>query len=141
MRRLSVAAIALIALGAALLAYTVYKGEGTGYIFVIIPIFQSSSPWAFGGMLSLFAGIFLLLFSFTTPVPLEPTQSTPATTQTTAEPGRAAPTAGKKFGGVVFLGPIPIVFGSDKKVAKWMLLLAIVLVILLIIAFLFFALR
>jgi uncharacterized protein (TIGR00304 family) len=24
-------------------------------------------------------------------------------------------------GGVVFIGPIPIIFGSDKRIARWMI--------------------
>jgi uncharacterized protein (TIGR00304 family) len=38
-----------------------------------------------------------------------------------------------KGGGVVFIGPIPVVFGSDKLSAKILMLLAIVLMLLLII--------
>ncbi len=35
-----------------------------------------------------------------------------------------------KAGGVVIIGPVPIVFGSDKKMVKTMLILAIVLTVL-----------
>lgn len=141
MRRLSVVAIGLIALGVVLLAYTIYTGQASGYIFVVIPVFASSSPYALAGMLSLFAGIFLLFYSVASPITLEQPGARPSKAPQAGASATAPPTGGKKFGGVVFLGPIPIVFGSDKKVAKWMLLLAIVLVILLIIAFLFFALK
>jgi len=33
-------------------------------------------------------------------------------------------------GGVVIIGPIPIVFGTSQKIAGWLIVLAIVLVIL-----------
>ncbi|AGJ61568.1 TIGR00304 family membrane protein [Saccharolobus islandicus] len=36
-------------------------------------------------------------------------------------------------GGVIFIGPIPIVFGSSKGIAKWMLIVAVILVILMVI--------
>lgn len=36
-------------------------------------------------------------------------------------------------GGIVFIGPIPIVFGSNRRVAKWMLIAAIVLAVLLVV--------
>ena len=35
-------------------------------------------------------------------------------------------------GAVVFIGPIPIVFGSNKRVAKWMIVLAVVVAALLL---------
>ena len=32
-----------------------------------------------------------------------------------------------EYGGVIFIGPIPIVFGSNKKIAKTMLIIGIVI--------------
>lgn len=32
-----------------------------------------------------------------------------------------------EFGGVIFIGPIPIVFGSNKKIAKIMLIIGIII--------------
>ena len=32
-----------------------------------------------------------------------------------------------KVGGVIFIGPIPIVFGSDKKMALWALILGVII--------------
>ena len=41
-----------------------------------------------------------------------------------------------EYGGVIFIGPIPIVFGSNKKITKTMLIIGIVIfVILLILTF------
>ena len=41
-----------------------------------------------------------------------------------------------EYGGVIFIGPIPIVFGSNKKIAKTMLIVGIVIfVILLLLTF------
>jgi len=42
-----------------------------------------------------------------------------------------------KGGGVIIIGPIPIVFGTDKKSLKLILVLSIVLVVLLLILTLF----
>jgi uncharacterized protein (TIGR00304 family) len=115
MRRLTAAALALFVLGIVLLA-------------------QSSSVWALAGMALIFAAIFLFFFSMATPMREATTQPSAAAPQATV-PQQPA----KKFGGIVFVGPIPIVFGSDKKVAKWMLVVALVIVILLIIAMWYFA--
>ncbi len=37
-----------------------------------------------------------------------------------------------EFGGVIFIGPIPIVFGSSKRISKWMMIAAIVITIILV---------
>lgn len=39
-------------------------------------------------------------------------------------------------GGVIFLGPIPIVFGSSKKIGRTMLLVAVVITMVLVVLFL-----
>jgi len=134
MRKLTLGAVALIALGIILIAYAVSTGEAKVYIFVFIPVFTGGTLTAFGGTLLLFLGIFLFFFSLAGPGGFD-----------TVEPARAAPragaprTPGTKFGGVVLLGPIPIVFGSDKKIAKWMLVVALILVILLVVIMWYFA--
>lgn len=117
-----------------MLAYAAYLGEMTFTLVVIIPVVQSSSVWALSGMALIFAAIFLFFFSMAAPMRETPAQSNASEPQATV-PQQPA----KKFGGVVFVGPIPIIFGSDKKVAKWMLVVALVIVILLIIAMWYFA--
>jgi uncharacterized protein (TIGR00304 family) len=42
-----------------------------------------------------------------------------------APPSPAGPPA--RYGGVIMLGPIPIVFGSDARIAKWMMILGLIL--------------
>ncbi len=36
-------------------------------------------------------------------------------------------------GGIIMIGPIPIVFGTDSKVLKWLMVLGILLVVFLIV--------
>ncbi len=43
-----------------------------------------------------------------------------------------------KAAGIIMIGPIPIIFGTDKKSIKWVLALALALVIAAIIAMLVF---
>lgn len=43
--------------------------------------------------------------------------------------------SGIKTGGVIFLGPIPIVWGSDRRIGRTMLYIAIVITIFLILLF------
>lgn len=40
-------------------------------------------------------------------------------------------------GGVIFIGPIPIVFGSNRRVAKWMFIAAIIITVVLVLETLF----
>ncbi len=40
-------------------------------------------------------------------------------------------------GAVIFIGPIPIVFGSNKKVAKWMIIAAALITLILVVETLF----
>lgn len=37
-----------------------------------------------------------------------------------------------EVGGVIFIGPIPIIFGSSKNIAKWMIIVAIIIFVLLV---------
>ncbi len=39
-------------------------------------------------------------------------------------------------GGVIFIGPVPIVFGSNRRLARWMLLVALIISALLFATFL-----
>lgn len=138
MRRLTIASIVMFVAGVVLLIYTASTGEARAWIFFIIPVFESTSPLALGGILLIFLSIFLFFFSLAEPMSSAPAQPTTGGTQAAA-PGQTPGSLGKKFGGVVFLGPIPIIFGSDKKMAKWMIIVALVLVVLLIVLYWYLA--
>lgn len=38
-------------------------------------------------------------------------------------------------GGIIFIGPIPIIFGNSKKVEKWMIALALIITIILVLLY------
>ncbi len=40
-------------------------------------------------------------------------------------------------GGIILIGPIPIIFGSSKKIEKWMLIIALVIVIIMALLYLY----
>jgi len=40
-----------------------------------------------------------------------------------------------RVGGVLFVGPVPVVFGSDEQVAKWALILGLIVLALTLILF------
>lgn len=139
MRFLTMAGLALLVLGVALIAGSLATGEGQLFLVLFIPVFTSVGLLGLAGMIALIAGIFLGMASFTRSGRLagsEPPAQSPA--QAPAAPG-AGPAP--RYGGVVMIGPIPLVFGSDARIAKWMMVLGIVLMGLVVGAFVVLSLR
>jgi uncharacterized protein (TIGR00304 family) len=137
-------ALAFFVLGIVCMAYAVHIGEAEVGIFLIFPFVIG------GGMFSGLGGLFIILgflalfvnmfksFTFMTMDDYE--EEPPVRRAKGAVPvaeGRERARSpkgpsifgGGKGGGVIFLGPIPITFGSDAKVTRYMLYLAIVAVV------------
>lgn len=119
----------LFAAGAAVLALAIARGEASLSLVVIVPVVVTSS--ALGAL-----GIVLVVAAFLATFLAWPFRAVEAARGTAPppafqppavrEPAPAAPPS-KRWGGVLFLGPIPIVFGSDARVTWAMLLLGVVL--------------
>jgi uncharacterized protein (TIGR00304 family) len=109
----------LLAAGLAALFLAVVRGEATLYFVVFVPVIVASGGLAFLGILLAFLGFFTTFLFW----PLRPPQDqgVPGSAATPAEP------PARRWGGVVFLGPFPIVFGSDPRMARWMLVAGIFL--------------
>lgn len=122
MRLIQLAGPAVLIVGLGTLALAVVRGEASLYLIVVIPAVVGTGPLAFLGILLVFVGFFLTFFLWSTGVPLpraEPTEI-PAVTPAETRPPR-------RWGGVVFLGPIPLVFGSDPQMTRMMLVLGAIL--------------
>ncbi len=121
--------------GAALIAASLATGEGKAYLLLIFPVFTSTGALGLLGIVLAFAGIVSTMFSFATlgPPAVSPPPGSPPPTGVTPPT-----TPGPEYGGVVMLGPIPLVFGSDARIAKWMIGLGFVLLIATVAAWLFF---
>jgi len=39
-------------------------------------------------------------------------------------------------GGVIFIGPIPIIFGTSRRIEKWMMIVALIITLILVVLFL-----
>jgi len=133
MRRLSLLALACLAAGVALLAYGAATGQGQVTLFIIFPMFTGTGLAPLAGMLLIVAAMFLWFASlagFTAGSGAGPGSAAPSTPPQQSAPPAASPS--RKFGGVVFLGPIPVVFGSDARVSKWMLVLAVIMTLVLV---------
>jgi len=118
--------IGLFAAGVACIAASVLTGEAEVSLFLIFPVFSGSSGLFLLGtltiILSFIAGFMLLTIG----------QIEIAGGNFGVPGGKASQEGGKserKYGGVVLIGPVPIAFGSDKKIALAMLVIGIVLAI------------
>lgn len=132
MRRLPLLALLTIVGGLALLAYAAATGQGQVALVVIFPVFTGTGLVSFAGMLLIMLGFFLGFLSLAGRPP--PTERIPPGSPEPATP-TAPVTPAKRFGGVVFLGPFPIVFGSDRRISTVMLVLGVLLTILLLVFF------
>ena len=117
--------IGMFLAGALVVAYAVATGQAEVSLVVIVPVFSGSSGVFLLGIL-LMVGSFFLGFAVLATAPPEPaevaaTQSAQKSTQQTRRE--------TKYGGVVLIGPIPIAFGSNKNIARLMLVIGLVLAI------------
>jgi len=117
-RVIQLAGPAVLIAGLVTLALAVARGEASLYLIVVIPAVVGTSPLAFLGILLVFVGFFLTFFLWSGGVPLpraEPTEVAAVKPVETPPP--------RRWGGVVLLGPIPLVFGSDPQMTRMMLVL------------------
>jgi uncharacterized protein (TIGR00304 family) len=111
-------AIALLVGGAGLIVYSAIAGSSTVALLLVFPVVSGSSIPFLVGVLLVFVGFVVLPFALAgewAEVPL-PTSSTP---DRQAESSSAV-------GGFVLIGPVPILFGSWKKISRrvrWLLAL------------------
>jgi len=113
----------LLITGLGILALALTRGEATVYLIVIVPVVTGSGPLALLGILLIFVGFFALALFWPWSIGTAQRQDGPGPSY--AEPGAQAPA--RRWGGVVFLGPLPIVFGSDSRMTRLMLLVGVVL--------------
>jgi len=125
--------------GIALLAGAVSSGDAEFYLFIIFPVVTGTGPMFAAGALLFMAGLIVTFFALSLraaqrmaeeyeegPAPTAPTGHAP-------QAGAPPPRGGTEFGGVIFIGPIPIVFGKGQRSSKWMLVGSIVFGILMIV--------
>lgn len=114
-------------LGLSLVIYSVIRGETELYLFLIFPVFRGSGLYMlFGAVLMISA--FILAFI----IPLRSYSQKVDRDTYTREASRGKDT---EFGGVIFIGPIPIIFGKDKKMSKTMLFLGLAIALILFVLY------
>lgn len=116
---------ALLLAGIACLVVGYLRGEANLSLFVIFPVITATGGWSALGILLIIAGFFGLVLTWPAWSVAEPLP--PETAPAVAASDASRPSSSRRWGGVVFLGPIPVVFGSDAKIARWMLLAGVLL--------------
>lgn len=104
--------VVLFLLGIVLLGVAVANGDAKIGFFLIIPVVYGSGVFSFLGMLCLMAGIFLYFYTRSQPV----------------HSSRGGYTRSRSSG-VILIGPIPIIWGSDPKTTTYTVVLAIILMV------------
>jgi len=113
--------------GVLTMAFAVSRGEANVYLVLVIPVIVGTGPLALLGVFLVFAGFLLtfLLWPFRFEAEPEGQDIRPVSSE-------GAPPA-RRWGGVLFLGPIPVIFGSDPRMTRMMLLIGLVLFLALVV--------
>jgi uncharacterized protein (TIGR00304 family) len=104
--------IALLVIGLVMTAWSVYTGLVNLYVVLIIPVLTSNSAFGTLPLLVIFAGIVLIILG-----PAFGENETGTIMRDDSSIRNGAEHKKMKFGGVVLIGPIPILFGSNKRMA------------------------
>ena len=130
--------ILMVVAGIALIVWAGLRGEAEFYLVLIIPVISGSGGVFAAGVLLLIFGVMLLFFALS----LRSVERYPEQTPQARSPARAPRTdeppsgGGTQWGGVVFIGPIPITFGSGPRMGRLMVVAAIIMALLMLAFFL-----
>jgi uncharacterized protein (TIGR00304 family) len=121
-RALPVLAVLLLAGGLGCFAVAAARGEASAGIVVVFPVILGGGPWAFLGGLLLMGGMMAGFAAFAERARTSASEAAPPDVPRT------------RAGGIVLIGPIPIVVATDRGLARALLLLALALAIALLAA-------
>ena len=122
MRFLRLLGPAIVLVGLLVLAVAVQRGEASVYLVIVVPIVAGSGPIAFLAILLVFVGFFLTFLLWPSRL-AAPSEQALESVQLPTDMAKAP----RRWGGVVFLGPIPLVFGSDPRMTRAILLVGVIL--------------
>ena len=110
-------------LGFIFFSFGFLQGDVEGGVFIVFPFIGGSGIYAFLGVISFFMAIIMFMFGFTSSL-------RPDRLDYEFEDRPSQKKTSIKGGGVVLIGPIPIVFGSNWKTALVMMIIALILIFL-----------
>ena len=125
----------IMAVGLTLLIYSIYTGGSDFYLFLIFPVIVSGDIFGALGILVLVIGFIALMINISlgraSVVGLGSLEE--ILDEDEADIKEVKKRSKVTTGGVVFLGPFPIVWGSDKKVGRGMMFVALIITLVLIV--------
>ena len=125
--------------GVVLLAWALASGDAELHLVVVVPVISGTGAVFAGGVLLLMLGLVITFLGLSLRhaggIAGGPGDELPTPTRDGQPPRAGTPPAsgGAEFGGVVFIGPIPIIFGRGQRPGGWMLVASIVFGVLLIV--------
>ncbi len=125
MNKLSFLSLIFFIAGICLFILGFSEGDVTAGFFVIFPFIMGSGVYGSLGVLCFFIAFLCYIFSFSSKIEKDYSNI-----------GYESKKSSSKWGGVVFIGPVPIVFGSSWKTA--LVMMAAGFIVMLILYFLYF---
>jgi len=125
MKKLLALSVILFISAITMIAISVILGESEFGLFIIFPFVMGSGVLAVTGAVLMFVSILLMFISIASQLPTHE-EIRPTTAQLPVTPKR-------EYGGVVMIGPFPIAFGSDSKIARIMMMIGILVFLLIVI--------
>jgi len=123
MNKFHILSLLCLICGVVSFAFGIISGDIETGVVVVFPFLFGSGIFAFLGFIFVFIGILLFMFGFGS---ISVNQDFEKMGDESFEPRKKTSVKG---GGVVLIGPIPIVFGSNWKIAVLLIVLAILLII------------
>lgn len=121
-----VCGLALIAMSVILIAEAFRNGGAHLALVLVIPVIYGNSVFLAAGSLLLVLGIFMALAGLAMGEEVQPR----AVTTDRALKGTAAPSrSNTTYGGFLFIGPVPVVFGNKEKMLPYMMAMVVVTVL------------
>ena len=134
--RLTYLGLLMIILGFSLFIISIYSGSGGFAVFIVFPVFYSTGLWGLIASILIFVGFILIFLTpfyylshaggYGTNPEEKYIMRLPA--EKSAEKTEEVRTE-KHYGGVVLIGPVPIIFGSDEKMVAVSILAAILILV------------
>lgn len=120
--------VSIFVAGIACIAMAVATGEAEVNLVLIFPVFSGSSGLFLLGVVLIIVS-FLVGFAMLAMTQAEVSRQNAGALREIPEHGTGTRT---EYGGVIMVGPVPIAFGSNKKIATIMLVLGVAAVLVLV---------
>jgi uncharacterized protein (TIGR00304 family) len=122
MNKFHILSLICFILGIAFFLIGFLTGEAEGGLFIVFPFIVGSGFFPLLGFIFILIAIFSFIFGLST-------YKTPDENQIFNDELQSKKKTSVKGGGVVLIGPIPIVFGSSWKIAIVLMIIALILII------------